>query len=88
MKINKDMPKQYAERDIMELDRIGNHYCRHVYAMTAEKLHSKSDIAAELAWRDAEIKQLREAIQEFVDRCERGEVRSKYTYNKFKELLR
>lgn len=30
---------------------------------------------------------LRAAIQEFVDRCERGEVRSKYTYAKFKALL-
>ena len=27
------------------------------------------------------------AMQEFVDRCERGEVRSKYTYAKFKDLL-
>lgn len=31
---------------------------------------------------------LREAMQEFVDRCDRGEVLSKYTYAKFKELLR
>ena len=29
----------------------------------------------------------REAMQEFVDRCDRGEVRSKYTYSKFKTLL-
>jgi len=29
----------------------------------------------------------REAAQEFVERVERGEVRSKYTYSKFKELL-
>jgi len=29
----------------------------------------------------------REAMQEFVDRCEAGEVRSQYTYNKFRELL-
>jgi hypothetical protein len=28
-----------------------------------------------------------DAMQEFVDRCERGEVRSKYTYAKFKGLL-
>jgi hypothetical protein len=42
----------YEERDIMSLDRIGGYYIRHVGAMTAEKLHNKSDIAAELAHRD------------------------------------
>jgi len=36
----------------------------------------------------AEISRLREAIQEFVDRCERGEIRSVKTYAKFVELLR
>lgn len=30
---------------------------------------------------------LREAMQLFVDRCDRGEVRSKRTYAQFKELL-
>lgn len=52
--------KQYAERDIMTLDELGNHYGTHVQAMTTEKLHSKSDIAAELAWRDAEIDRLKQ----------------------------
>jgi hypothetical protein len=28
-----------------------------------------------------------EAMQEFIDRCERGEVRSRYTYGKFKDIL-
>lgn len=51
--------RQYAERDIMALDKIGGHYSRHVAAMTAEGLHAKSDIAAELAYRDAEIARLR-----------------------------
>lgn len=45
--------KQYAERDAMELDKAGNHYCRHISAMTREELHSKSDIAAELLARYA-----------------------------------
>ena len=31
------------------------HYCRHVEAMTAEGLHEKSDIAAQLAARDAQL---------------------------------
>ena len=34
------------------------HYCRHVEAMTAEGLHKKSDIAAQLAWRDRRIAEL------------------------------
>lgn len=49
---------EYAERDIRALDRQGNYYSRHISAMTGEKLHSKSDIAAELAWRDARIDEL------------------------------
>ena len=46
----------YADRDIMALD-CGDqcHYSKHVSAMTKEGLHSKSDIAAELAYRDLEI---------------------------------
>lgn len=51
-------PRQYAERDLIALDRAGNHYSRHVSAMTTEELHSKSDIAAELAWRDQQIAEL------------------------------
>lgn len=47
---------EYAERD---LDAIGEHYAKHVSAMTLEGLHAKSAIAAELAWRDAEIERLR-----------------------------
>ena len=46
------MVKRYAERDVMGLDRAGNYYCANVEAMTAEGLHDKSDIAAELAYRD------------------------------------
>jgi hypothetical protein len=47
--------KHYAQRDHRAL---GEHYLRHVSAMTGEGLHAKSDIAAELAWRDAEIERL------------------------------
>lgn len=50
--------KLYAERDIMS-DEIGPHYAAHISAMTAEGLHKKSDIAAELTYRDAEIEKLR-----------------------------
>ena len=50
-----DQRKHYAERDIMAMDFAGNYYCRHVSAMTVEGLHSKSDIAAELGFRDQRI---------------------------------
>jgi hypothetical protein len=45
----------YAKRNPMDLDRAGDYYCKHVMAMTAEDLHSKSDIAMELGHRDRVI---------------------------------
>jgi uncharacterized small protein (DUF1192 family) len=54
--------KHYGHRDIVELDQRGNYFGRHVSAMTEEGLHSKSDIAAELAWRDAEIDRLKDEL--------------------------
>lgn len=47
--------KHYAERDVIEQ---GDYYIAHVSAMTREGLHSKSDIAAELAHRDMIIDDL------------------------------
>lgn len=61
------IPKQYATRDIIELDKKGGYYCRHVQAMTEEGLHSKSDIAAELAWRDEQIARLQKCLSEVMD---------------------
>ena len=46
----------------MAMDLAGNYYIRHVSAMTREGLHSKSDIAAELAWRDMEIDRLNGSV--------------------------
>ena len=51
--------KLYAERNAIEL---GAFYTDHVMAMTSEGLHSKSDIACELAYRDKIIKKLRDAL--------------------------
>ena len=39
-------------------------YGEHVSAMTGEKLHSKSDIAAELAWRDDLLAKANERAKE------------------------
>ena len=55
---------EYAERDPEQLDKDGGYYFRHVMAMTSEKLHSKADIAAELAFRDKRIADLEEEIKD------------------------
>ncbi len=63
--------KLYPERDP---DDLGELYILHVEAMTADGLHSKSDIAVQLAWRDREILRLRaekaDAIREAKAACE------------------
>ena len=58
------MSNLYAERDILEQ---GKHYSQHTSAMTSEGLHSKSDIAAELAHRDIEIERLQARVAELYD---------------------
>lgn len=57
------MSNHYEERDAFALDKAGGYYSRHVVAMTKEWLHSKSDIAAELAHRDREIDLLKAQIE-------------------------
>jgi len=52
--------KLYATRDIISQEP---YYSKHVFALTAENLHSKSDIAAELAHRDITIAELKNLIQ-------------------------
>lgn len=44
--------------------KLGDHYTRNSLAMTAEGLHSKADIAAELGVRDAEIERLLAAVHD------------------------
>lgn len=52
---------EYKQRDIQAL---GGHYDKHARAMTAEGLYRKSQIAAELAWRDSRIEELQAALAE------------------------
>lgn len=47
--------KYYGNRDT---EALGEHYMNHLNAMTEEGLHSKADIAAELAIRDMQITML------------------------------
>lgn len=71
----------YAERDAQELEPW---FSRHLSAMTGEALHSKSDIACELAFRDAAIAELLETIklaEEMV--AEWGAYASDYFQNKW-----
>ncbi|GHW54558.1 hypothetical protein [Vibrio cholerae] len=64
---------EYQERDIMELDKVGNHYGKHVLAMTREDLRSKSDIAAELGYRDMVIDQLTEENKKLREALEKSQ---------------
>ena len=58
------------------------HYCKHVDAMTGEKLHAKSEIARELAFRDQQIERLTAVI----DRLGSNEAFDVATSNVPKEL--
>ena len=58
--------KLYAERDIENLDT----YSDHVFHMTSENLRSKSDIAAELAYRDQQIAELTKEIDDAIELIE------------------
>jgi hypothetical protein len=57
----------YAERDVV---KQGAHYLKHINAMTKEDLHSKSDIAAELAHRDIRIKLLESKVSDLCYRLD------------------
>ena len=51
----------YAKRDLIQL---ADHYIMHLVALSEEQLNSKSDIAAELAFRDQRIEQLTKALKQ------------------------
>ncbi len=47
----------------------------------------KEDNHQSFAYNHQKFEKMQEAIQEFVDRVEKGEISSKYHYRKFKDLL-
>ena len=53
--------RNYSEDWLESSDTYGEH----VSAMTGEKLHSKSDIAAELAWRDDLLAKANERVERY-----------------------
>ena len=60
-----DNVKHYAERNAEDLGQV---FMDHLMAMTAEKLHRKSAIAAELAYRDQRIAELEALVNEMNER--------------------
>jgi len=50
--VNLKHSKLYPKHRLVDLEP---HYSAHVSAMTTDELHYKSDIAAQLAWRDKVI---------------------------------
>jgi hypothetical protein len=60
--MNKDNPQVlYPDRDHVAQ---GEHFLRHLDAMTREGLYTKSRIAGELAARDIEIERLRALLKQ------------------------
>jgi len=59
----------YAHRNPRDLEP---YLSRHMEAMTAEGLHDKGDIACELAWRDAQIERLQEALTWYEDKIHKA----------------
>lgn len=55
--------KLYSKRDTLKL----SNFTKHMEAMTKESLYSKSDIAAELAYRDEEIVKLKKKLEQYED---------------------
>jgi len=53
--------KLYTERNARKQGQV---YMDHVMAMTTEELHSKADIASELAHRDIRIAELEQALRD------------------------
>ena len=70
--------KIYRSRD--RAVELGSHFARHMMAMTAEDLSSKAEIACELAARDAEATELRDALRGLVRHVERNRCEHDETY--------
>ena len=62
---------EYRQHTILNYE-MGDFYTKHVMAMTVEALHSKAEIAQELAWRDMQIEKLRDEIESLRE-CLEGE---------------
>jgi hypothetical protein len=73
-----------AEETLKKLHLNGGFYVRPEFAIEVIESHT----AAHTAGLRERVKELESLMQEFVDRVDRGEVRSNKTYAKFKETLK
>jgi len=73
-----------AEETLKKLGLNGGYYVVPKFALQAIESHT----AAHTAALRKRVKELESLMQEFVDRVDRGEVRSRKTYAKFKEALK
>ena len=60
---------------------------RHWKAVSERRYEIIKDQQQKIEQLEKENTKLKEAMQWFIDRCDKGEVRSKKTYARFKELL-
>ena len=85
------MMRMYADQQTKELSKLlpdsfhANTPLEHRIEMMIDIWNRSVKVAQEL---QKENERLKEAMQEFVSRVDKGEIRSTYTYNKFKELLK
>lgn len=60
------MPKLKITYPSVDPEKLADHYVNHVSSMTGERLHAKSDIAEQLAYRDAQVEFLKGKLIEFM----------------------
>ena len=71
----RDNEKLYGERDPMAQDEAGGYFARHMHHMTTENLHSKAEIAEELAHRDIQIEAKDQRIAELIEELDNERAR-------------
>ena len=74
--------KLYTERNARKQGQV---YMDHVMAMTTEELHSKADIASELAHRDIRIDELEQALRDAADWSEHSGSRIYFQTDRFEQ---
>jgi len=76
---------QYGHDDARDYEP---YFSRHLMAMTAENLHSKGEIACELAYRDARIAELEAVAEAAVIVCQLVDEKSSMVYGLLERPLR
>lgn len=82
----KEILSQYAP-SVTESKHIQYHGVLQAMEAYAAQFKPAPPVSREVKPQNGLVDEMASAMQEFVDRCDRGEVRSTYTYKKFKALL-